>query len=54
MDSWYVRNWSVWLDLYLLLRTVKVVLGGKRRILRQRFIKPVPKNGNDKYILRAG
>ena len=29
MDSWYVRNWSVWLDLYLLLRTVKVVLGGK-------------------------
>lgn len=26
MDSFYVRNWSVWLDLYLLVRTVDVVL----------------------------
>jgi Undecaprenyl-phosphate galactose phosphotransferase WbaP len=25
-DEYYVRNWSVWLDVYLLIRTVKVVL----------------------------
>ena len=29
MDSWYVRNWSVWFDIVLIWRTVKVVLGGK-------------------------
>ena len=29
LDSWYVRNWSVWLDLMLLWRTAKVVLKGK-------------------------
>lgn len=29
MDSWYVRNWSVWLDLVILLKTVKYVLSGK-------------------------
>jgi Undecaprenyl-phosphate galactose phosphotransferase WbaP len=27
-DSFYIRNWSVWLDIYLLFRTVKVVLTG--------------------------
>ena len=26
MDSYYVRNWSVWLDLVLLARTVRCVL----------------------------
>ena len=26
MDSWYVRNWSPWLDIVLLFRTIKVVL----------------------------
>ena len=26
MDSWYVRNWSVWIDMVYLLKTVKVVL----------------------------
>lgn len=26
MDSWYVRNWSVWLDIFLLWRTLKSVL----------------------------
>lgn len=29
MDSWYVRNWSVWLDLMLLWRTIKAVAVGK-------------------------
>ena len=27
MDSWYVRNWSVWFDIVLICRTVGVVLG---------------------------
>ncbi len=26
LDAWYVRNWSVWLDLTLLMKTFKVVL----------------------------
>jgi lipopolysaccharide/colanic/teichoic acid biosynthesis glycosyltransferase len=26
MDAYYVRNWSVWLDIIILARTVKVVL----------------------------
>lgn len=29
LDSYYVRNWSVWLDVYILARTIRVVLGGK-------------------------
>lgn len=29
MDSWYVHNWSVWLDIVLLWRTVAVVLSHK-------------------------
>ncbi len=27
LDSWYVRNWSFWLDVTLLLKTVEVVAG---------------------------
>ena len=27
-DAFYVRNWSVWLDRWILLRTVRVVLAG--------------------------
>ena len=26
LDDYYVRNWSVWFDLYILFRTVKTVL----------------------------
>ena len=29
LDSYYVRNWSFWLDLYILTRTVKVVITGE-------------------------
>lgn len=29
MDSWYVHNWSVWLDLVLLWRTGRVVAAGE-------------------------
>jgi exopolysaccharide production protein ExoY len=25
-DEYFVRNWSIWLDLYILFRTVKTVL----------------------------
>jgi lipopolysaccharide/colanic/teichoic acid biosynthesis glycosyltransferase len=28
MDVHYVRNWSPWLDVYLLARTLGVVIGG--------------------------
>ena len=29
LDTYYVRNWSPWLDAYILARTVKVVVAGK-------------------------
>lgn len=29
MDSWYVRNWSIWMDLVILVRTIKIVIGCK-------------------------
>jgi Undecaprenyl-phosphate galactose phosphotransferase WbaP len=29
LDSYYVRNWSVWLDLYILAKTLRVVLLGR-------------------------
>jgi Undecaprenyl-phosphate galactose phosphotransferase WbaP len=29
LDAYYVRNWSPWLDLYLLLKTVRIVLFAK-------------------------
>ncbi len=27
LDIWYIMNWSLWLDLFILLKTIKVVLG---------------------------
>jgi lipopolysaccharide/colanic/teichoic acid biosynthesis glycosyltransferase len=29
LDSYYIRNWSVWLDLHILIRTARVVLSGQ-------------------------
>jgi len=29
MDSWYVRNWSVWIDVVMLFRTFKTVVKGQ-------------------------
>ena len=29
LDTYYIRNWSLWLDIYLLTRTLGAVLGGK-------------------------
>ena len=29
MDTWYVRNWSVWVDLVYLFKTIKTVFTGK-------------------------
>lgn len=28
LDSWYVRNWNLWLDIIILFKTVNVVLRG--------------------------
>jgi lipopolysaccharide/colanic/teichoic acid biosynthesis glycosyltransferase len=29
LDTYYIRNWSLWLDLYLMIRTARVVLTGQ-------------------------
>lgn len=29
LDAWYVRNWNIWLDISLLVKTVKVVLSSR-------------------------
>jgi Undecaprenyl-phosphate galactose phosphotransferase WbaP len=29
LDSYYVRNWSIWLDLYILMNTLATVISGK-------------------------
>ncbi len=33
-DTYYLRNWSVWLDLYILGRTVRAVLARRWSLLR--------------------
>jgi undecaprenyl-phosphate galactose phosphotransferase len=27
LESWYVRNWSIWLDITLLFKTIEAVIG---------------------------
>ena len=29
LDSWYVRNWNLWLDIVILFKTVKVVVNSE-------------------------
>ena len=29
LDTYYLRNWSVWFDLYLLMRTILAVASGR-------------------------
>ncbi len=29
LDSWYVRNWNLWLDIVILFRTIRVVFNGE-------------------------
>lgn len=29
LDEYYVRNWSIWLDVYILAKTIKVVINGE-------------------------
>ncbi|HLC16299.1 MAG TPA: sugar transferase, partial [Thermodesulfovibrionia bacterium] len=29
LDLWYIKNWSIWLDIIILVKTVSVVLKGK-------------------------
>lgn len=29
MDDWYIRNWSVWIDIILLIKTIKAVFCNK-------------------------
>lgn len=29
MDSWYVHNWSVWIDIVYLVKTIRIVIQGK-------------------------
>ncbi len=29
LDSWYVRNWNLWLDIVILFRTIRVVINGE-------------------------
>ena len=29
LDSYYIQNWSVWLDLWIIIKTVYIVIKGK-------------------------
>jgi lipopolysaccharide/colanic/teichoic acid biosynthesis glycosyltransferase len=29
LDSYYIQNWSIWLDIWIIIQTVWVVLAGK-------------------------
>ena len=32
LDTYYIRNWTIWLDFQILFRTLKIVLMGERRL----------------------
>jgi lipopolysaccharide/colanic/teichoic acid biosynthesis glycosyltransferase len=29
LDTYYIRNWSIWIDFYILSRTLSAVVGGR-------------------------
>ena len=41
MDAYYVRNWSDWLELMILARTIKKVVGLKAGLVHLRMNTPM-------------
>jgi lipopolysaccharide/colanic/teichoic acid biosynthesis glycosyltransferase len=29
LDNYYIQNWSIWLDLWIIIKTIWVVINGK-------------------------
>lgn len=50
MDSWYVRNWSLWLDVILLIRTRDNSMSSRRGILIYRFCRWVSVYESSDYL----
>ena len=40
MDEYTISNWSLWMDFYILMKTVWVVLGGKGGVDENQFFMP--------------